>query len=81
MTRILLTYRQLIFIMVYSHLLRMCFLFVRLFGNRLISCSVLDPSSQVWWRWANIMFTLFLWAVELVVSPDGDDDSAKWKID
>ncbi|KAG0708813.1 hypothetical protein DFH29DRAFT_341621 [Suillus ampliporus] len=63
MTRILLTYRQLIFVMVYSHLL------------------LLDPSSQVWWRWANIMFTLFLWAVELVVSPDGDDDSAKWKVD
>lgn len=46
-----------------------------------MSLSVLDPSSQVWWRWANIMFTLFLWAVELVVSPDGDDASVKWKVD
>ncbi|KAL4070901.1 hypothetical protein J3A83DRAFT_4358965 [Scleroderma citrinum] len=63
MTRILLTYRQLIFIMVYSHLL------------------LLDPASQVWWRWANIMFTLLLWAVELTVSPDGDDVSTKWKVD
>ncbi|KAH7883539.1 hypothetical protein F5I97DRAFT_1938262 [Phlebopus sp. FC_14] len=63
MTRILLTYRQLIFVIVYSHLL------------------LLDPASQVWWRWANIMFTLLLWSVELVVSPDGDDVAAKWKVE
>ncbi|KIJ68502.1 hypothetical protein HYDPIDRAFT_125106 [Hydnomerulius pinastri MD-312] len=62
-TRILLTYRQLIFVMVYSHLL------------------LLDPASQVWWRWANIMFTLLLWSVELFVSPDGDDVTTKWKVE
>ncbi|KIK94080.1 hypothetical protein PAXRUDRAFT_143672 [Paxillus rubicundulus Ve08.2h10] len=63
LTRILLTYRQLIFVMVYSHLL------------------LLDPTSQVWWRWANIMFTLLLWSVELVVGPDGDDVTTKWKVE
>ncbi|KAG8219767.1 hypothetical protein J3R82DRAFT_739 [Butyriboletus roseoflavus] len=63
LTRILLTYRQLIFVMVYSHLL------------------LLDPASQIWWRWANVMFTLLLWSVELVVSPDGDDVSTKWKVE
>ncbi|KAN0100578.1 hypothetical protein V8E55_000562 [Tylopilus felleus] len=63
LTRFLLTYRQLIFVMVYSHLL------------------LLDPASQVWWRWANVMFTLLLWSVELVVSPDGDDVSTKWKVE
>lgn len=43
--------------------------------------AVLDPASQVWWRWANVMFTLLLWSVELVVSPDGDDVSTKWKVE
>ncbi|KAH0838270.1 nucleophile aminohydrolase [Lanmaoa asiatica] len=63
LTRFLLTYRQLIFVLVYSHLL------------------LLDPASQVWWRWANVMFTLLLWSVELIVSPDGDDVSTKWKVE
>ncbi|KAI6007295.1 hypothetical protein EDD15DRAFT_2153628 [Pisolithus albus] len=63
MTRILLIYRQSIFVMVYSHLL------------------LLDPASQVWWRWANIMFTLILWSIELTVSPDEDDVSVKWKVE
>ncbi|KIM85142.1 hypothetical protein PILCRDRAFT_96343 [Piloderma croceum F 1598] len=61
LTRILFTYRQLILVMVYSHLL------------------LLDHSSQIWWRWMNIFFTLVIWAVELLVSGDGED--AKWKID
>jgi len=63
LTRILFTYRQLILVMVYSHLL------------------LLDHSSQIWWRWMNIFFTLVIWAVELIVSGDGEDDSPKWKID
>ena len=63
MTKVLLTYRQLIFVMVYSHLL------------------LLNPSSQIWWRWANIFFTLLLWSVELGVSGDDADMPTKWKVD
>ncbi|EIW86768.1 hypothetical protein CONPUDRAFT_86709 [Coniophora puteana RWD-64-598 SS2] len=63
MTKVLLTYRQLIFVMVYSHLL------------------LLNPSSQIWWRWANIFFTLLLWSVELGVSADDADMPMKWKVD
>ncbi|TRM60198.1 hypothetical protein BD626DRAFT_137113 [Schizophyllum amplum] len=64
LTRILLTYRQFIFVTVYTHLL------------------LLDNSSQIWWRWLNIFFTLIMWAVELLVSPDDDPMSSKdWKID
>lgn len=48
---------------------------------RLMFRTVLDPASQIWWRWANVMFTLLLWSVELVVSPDGDDVSTKWKLE
>ena len=78
LTRILLTYRQFIFVTVYTHLLReflccippMCLL---------ISSPVLDNSSQIWWRWLNIFFTLIMWAVELLVSPD--DDAKGWKVD
>ncbi|KAL1709054.1 hypothetical protein EV121DRAFT_253602 [Schizophyllum commune] len=61
LTRILLTYRQFIFVTVYTHLL------------------LLDNSSQIWWRWLNIFFTLIMWAVELLVSPD--DDAKGWKVD
>ncbi|KAF9270112.1 hypothetical protein L218DRAFT_952306 [Marasmius fiardii PR-910] len=64
LTRIVLTYRQLLFVMVYSHLL------------------LLDHSSQIWWRWINIFFTLTMWGVELIVSPDNDDVVSKeWKLD
>ncbi|KAH7925211.1 hypothetical protein BV22DRAFT_1065447 [Leucogyrophana mollusca] len=62
-TRILLTYRQLIFVMVYSHLL------------------LLDPSSQIWWRWANVFFTLLLWSVELSVGAGDDEITTKWKVE
>jgi len=62
LTRILLTYRQSIFVTVYSHLL------------------LLDHSSQVWWRWTNIFFTLFIWSVELLVS-GGEDGTKDWKVD
>ncbi|KIO18403.1 hypothetical protein M407DRAFT_31953 [Tulasnella calospora MUT 4182] len=54
-TRVLLAYRQTIFVTVYSHLL------------------LLDHSSLVWWRWANVFITLTTWAVELLLS-QGDDD-------
>lgn len=63
LTQILLTYRQFVFITVYSHLL------------------FLDHSSQVWWRWANIFFTLALWALELLVGPGDDDLADKWKVE
>ncbi|KAG2023532.1 hypothetical protein CC2G_001176 [Coprinopsis cinerea AmutBmut pab1-1] len=62
LTRLLLTYKQFIFVTVYSHLL------------------LLDHSSQIWWRWINIFFTLFIWSIELVVSSD-DEVSKEWKID
>jgi hypothetical protein len=42
---------------------------------------VLDHSSQVWWRWMNIFFTLVLWALELLVSNEDDPMSEKWKVD
>ncbi|ESK97927.1 ice2 family protein [Moniliophthora roreri MCA 2997] len=63
LTRIILTYRQLLFVMVYSHLL------------------LLDHSSQIWWRWINIFFTLTMWAVELLVTPDDDVVTKEWKVD
>ncbi|KAK1233042.1 hypothetical protein PQX77_003845 [Marasmius sp. AFHP31] len=63
LTKIVLTYRQLLFVMVYSHLL------------------LLDYSSQIWWRWINIFFTLTMWGVELLVSPDDDVVTEKWKVD
>ncbi|KAF8528003.1 hypothetical protein BU17DRAFT_39197 [Hysterangium stoloniferum] len=63
LTHILLTYRQFIFITVYSHLL------------------LLDHTSQVWWRWANIFFTLALWALELMVTSGDDDIGEKWKVE
>ncbi|KAJ8514709.1 hypothetical protein ONZ45_g7788 [Pleurotus djamor] len=63
LTKILLTYRQFIFISVYSHLL------------------LLDHSSQVWWRWLNVFFTLTIWAVELLVSNEDDILAKDWKVD
>lgn len=42
--------------------------------------TVLDHSSQVWWRWFNIFFTLFMWSIELLVSNE-DDGSKDWKVD
>ncbi|KAF9015115.1 hypothetical protein BDQ17DRAFT_1385909 [Cyathus striatus] len=63
LTQILLTYRQTIFITVYSHLL------------------LLDHSSQIWWRWMNIFFTLIIWSIELLVSSEEDTVSKDWKID
>ncbi|KAL9716291.1 hypothetical protein Ac2012v2_000737 [Leucoagaricus gongylophorus] len=63
LTRVLLTYRQLIFITVYSQLL------------------LLDHSSQIWWRWMNIFFTLVIWSVELFVGSEDDIVTKDWKID
>jgi len=63
LTRILLTYRQSIFITVYSHLL------------------LLDHSSQIWWRWMNIFFTLVIWSVELLVSNEDEAITKEWKVD
>ncbi|TFK98774.1 hypothetical protein BDV98DRAFT_606559 [Pterulicium gracile] len=70
MTRIILTYRQFIFVAVYSHLL------------------LLDTSSSIWWRWFNIFFTLLIWALELLVSPDEDEyvdidgvEGRGWKVE
>ncbi|KAH9486982.1 hypothetical protein JR316_0001048 [Psilocybe cubensis] len=63
LTRLLLTYRQSIFITVYSHLL------------------LLDHSSQIWWRWMNIFFTLVIWSVELIVSSEDDIAAKEYKVD
>ncbi|KAM6498069.1 hypothetical protein JOM56_006017 [Amanita muscaria] len=62
-TRILLTYRQTVFVTVYSHLL------------------LLDHSSQIWWRWMNIFFTLVIWSIEILVSSDEDVVTKDWKVD
>lgn len=44
--------------------------------------AVLDHSSQVWWRWMNIFFTLVIWSIELLVSGEDDDTvTTKWKVD
>ncbi|EJD55412.1 hypothetical protein AURDEDRAFT_109743 [Auricularia subglabra TFB-10046 SS5] len=45
---------------------------------------LLDHSQQVWWRWASVFFTLTMWALELVVSPEDDDLNVSvktWKVD
>jgi hypothetical protein len=43
---------------------------------------VLDHSSQVWWRWTNVVFTLGLWALELLVTSENEDiTTTKWKVD
>ncbi|KAF8741701.1 ICE2, partial [Rhizoctonia solani] len=62
-TTVLLTYRQTIFVTVYSHLL------------------LLDHTSQVWWRWTNIFFTLAAWSVEILLTGEDDDLGVKWKVD
>jgi hypothetical protein len=57
-TTALLTYRQTIFVTVYSHLLRK-FSWAQTSNHTNSSyCKVLDHTSQVWWRWTNIFFTL-----------------------
>lgn len=63
LTKLLLTYKQTIFVTVYSHLL------------------LLDHSSQIWWRWMNIFFTLVIWSVELIVSSEDDAVTSGLKID
>ncbi|EIN13802.1 hypothetical protein PUNSTDRAFT_109977 [Punctularia strigosozonata HHB-11173 SS5] len=60
--RFMLTYRQAIFVTVYSNLL------------------LLDHSSQIWWRWINIFFTLVIWSIELLVSTDDDIVTKEWKV-
>jgi len=62
LTRLLLTYRQSIFVIVYSHLL------------------LLDHSSQIWWRWMNIFFTLVIWTIELTVSSEDDIVEKDWNL-
>jgi hypothetical protein len=42
---------------------------------------VLDHSSQVWWRWMNIFFTLVIWSIELLVSGEDDAITKEWKVD
>lgn len=80
LTYILLTYRQLIFITVYSHLL--CESFRAFFNLKFLTApEVLDHSSQIWWRWMNIFFTLVIWSVELLVSSEDDAVAKDWKID
>jgi len=43
---------------------------------------LLDHSSQVWWRWINIFFTLALWAIELNLTSAEDQVLGKeWKVE
>jgi len=42
---------------------------------------LLDHSSQVWWRWMNIYFTLVIWGIELLVSGEDDAITKEWKVD
>lgn len=80
LTRILLTYRQFIFVTVYSHLLReLSSLPVHPEYSSLHSL-VLDHSSQVWWRWVNMFFTLTMWSIEMLVAED-DPVTKEWKVD
>lgn len=79
----LLTYRQTILIAVYSHLLRQSLLFdyFLVFIHTQISDLVLDHSSQVWWRWANMFFTLGMWALEILLAGEEDELNDKWKME
>ncbi|KAH9937004.1 uncharacterized protein B0H18DRAFT_184402 [Fomitopsis serialis] len=53
-------------------------IFVTVYSHLLL----LDHSSQVWWRWMNILFTMVIWSVELLVSGEDDDSvTTKWKVD
>jgi len=42
---------------------------------------LLDHSSQVWWRWMNIFFTLVIWSIELLVGAEDDAITKEWKVD
>lgn len=45
---------------------------------------LLDQGAQVWWRWINIYVTLGVWALELTVEEDLDDDGESiksWKVE
>ncbi|GHJ87558.1 hypothetical protein NliqN6_3960 [Naganishia liquefaciens] len=45
---------------------------------------LLDNGSQVWWRWINIFITLGVWALELNIEDEYDDDGESmksWKMD
>jgi hypothetical protein len=81
-TRFLLTYRQTIFISVYSNLLRES---LNLIGfpvrELMFVVSVLDHSSLIWWRWVNVFVTLTLWGMELLLSDENDLIETKWKVD
>ncbi len=67
--------------MVYSHLLSKSHIHACEVFAQGIASLVLDHSSQVWWRWMNIFFTLAIWSVELVVSNEDDVVTKKWKVD
>ena len=46
---------------------------------------LLDQGAQLWWRWANVAWTLGLWVVEIILSSSYSDDDvivkSSWKID
>lgn len=45
---------------------------------------LLDQGAQLWWRWANVAWTLSLWVVEIILSSSYSDDDVivkSWKID
>lgn len=82
LTKILLTYRQSILVTVYTHLLcELILWFDYDFSTHSDRSAVLDHSSQVWWRWMNIFFTLFIWSIELLVSAEDDAITKEWKVD
>ena len=81
LTYLLLTYRQSIFVTVYSHLLSEFRVHLPSPASDTRLWPVLDHSSQVWWRWMNIFFTLIIWSIELFVSNDDDIVTTKWKVD
>src|SRR5262245_39345938 len=80
LTRFLLTYRHSIFVTVYSHLLCVFTNSPCPFLRLILLLQVLDHTSQIWWRWINISFTLVIWSVELLVSTE-DDEAKEWKVD
>ncbi|KAF9510412.1 hypothetical protein BS47DRAFT_1331710 [Hydnum rufescens UP504] len=42
---------------------------------------LLDHSSQVWWRWSNVLFTLSVWAIEIVLAGKDGELVDKWKME
>jgi len=42
---------------------------------------LLDHSSQVWWRWSNVLFTLAMWAIEITLSSQDSEFNDKWKVE